>query len=114
MVFDSFALRDKNAPPLVRVESKLEVPSMEKTQFAYRFLSPGKKTALLKIDGLGAYREMWESEGRSRDIIKDVAVVYQQILKREAPTDMAAALAGIPSALSEGGYLILFLIFYTI
>jgi hypothetical protein len=93
-----FALRDKNAAPLVRIESKLEVPSMEKTQFAYGFLSQDKKTALLKIDGLGAYREMWESEGRSRDIAKEVAAVYQQILKREAPTDTAAALAGIPSA----------------
>jgi hypothetical protein len=94
----SFALRDQNAAPLVRVESKLEGPSMEKTQFAYRFLSPDKKTALLKIDGLGAYREMWESEGGSRDITKDLAAVYQQILKREAPADTAAALAGIPSA----------------
>ncbi|MDH5744019.1 MAG: S41 family peptidase, partial [Candidatus Aminicenantes bacterium] len=94
----SFALRDKNAPPLVRAGSKLEVPSMEKTQFAYRFLSPDRKTALLKIDGLGGYREMWESEGRSRDITKELALVYQQILKREAPTDTAAALAGIPSA----------------
>ncbi|UCE22769.1 MAG: hypothetical protein JSV46_11335 [Candidatus Aminicenantes bacterium] len=94
----SFALRDKNAPPFVRAGSKLEVPSMEKTQFAYRFLSPDKKTALLKIDGLNAYREMWESEGQSRDITKQLAAVYQQILKREAPTDTAAALAGIPSA----------------
>lgn len=94
----SFVLRDKSAPPLVRVESKLEVPSMEKTQFAYRFLSPDKKTALLKIDGLGAYREMWESEGRSRDITKEVAAVHKQILKREAPTDPPAALAAIPSA----------------
>jgi hypothetical protein len=94
----SFALRDTNAPPLIRAGSKLEVPSMEKTQFAYRFLSPDKKTALLKIDGLGAYREMWESEGQSRDITKELAAVYQQILKREAPSDPAAALAGIPSA----------------
>ena len=71
---------------------------MAKTQFAYRCLSPDRKTAWLKIDGLGAYREMWESEGRGRDITKDLAAVYQQILKREAPTDPAAALAGIPSA----------------
>ncbi len=94
----SFALLDKNAPALIRAGSQLEVPSMEKTQFAYRFLSPDKKTAWLKIDGLGAYREMWESEGRGRDITKDLAAVYQQILKREAPADPAAALAGIPSA----------------
>ena len=94
----SFPLRDKNAPPLIRVSSKLEVPSMEKTQFAYRFLAPDKKTALLKIDGLGAYREMWESEGRGRDVTKEIAEVYRQVLKREAPTDLAAALAGIPSA----------------
>lgn len=94
----SFAFRDKNAPALSRAVSQLEVPSMEKTQFAYRFLSPDKKTALLKIDGLGAYREMWESEGRSRDVTKDLAAVYKQILKREAPADTAAALAGIPSA----------------
>jgi hypothetical protein len=94
----SFALRDKNAPPFVRAGSKLEVPSMKKTQFSYRFLSPDRKTALLKIDGLNAYREMWETEGRSRDISKELAAVYRQILKREAPTDTAAALAGIPSA----------------
>jgi len=94
----SFALRDKNEPLLVRAASKLEVPSMEKTQFAYRFHAADKKTALLKIDGLGAYREMWESEGRSWDITKQLAAVYQQILKREAPADPAAALAGIPSA----------------
>lgn len=94
----SFALRDKNAPPLIRVESKLEVPSMEKTQFAHRFLSKDKKTALLKIDGLSAYREMWESEGQSRDITRELAAVYRHILNREAPMDTAAALAGIPSA----------------
>ena len=94
----SFALRDKNAAPLVRAGSKVEVPSMEKTQFAYRFISPDKKMALLKIDELNAYREMWESEGRSRDITKQLAAVYQQILKREAPSDPATALAGIPSA----------------
>jgi|GEM_PF-1859780 len=94
----SFPLRDKNPPPLVRAASKLEVPSMEKTQFDYLFLTPDKKTALLKIDGLGAYRERWESEGRGRDVTKDLALVYQQILKREAPADPAAALAGIPSA----------------
>ena len=94
----SFALRDKNAPLLVRAGSKLEVPSMEKTQFAYRFLAPDRKTALLKIDGLSAYREMWESEGQSRDITKELAAVYRQILKREAPTETEAAIAGIPSA----------------
>ena len=94
----SFALRDKNASPLIRVESKLEVPSTEKSQFAYGFLSPDKKTALLKVDGLNSYREMWEAEGRSRNITKAVAAVYQQILGREAPPDLAAALAGIPSA----------------
>ncbi|MDH4270517.1 MAG: S41 family peptidase [Candidatus Aminicenantes bacterium] len=93
-----FTLRDKNAPALIRGASKIEIPSMEKTQFAYRFLAPNRKTALLKIDGLSAYREMWESEGRSRDITKQLALVYQHILKREAPTDTAAALAGIPSA----------------
>lgn len=94
----SFALRDKSAPPLIRAVTKLEVPAMDKTQFAYRFLSPDKKTALLKIDGLGAYREMWEAEGRSRDVSKEIAVVYRQVLKREAPSDPAAALAGLPSA----------------
>jgi Peptidase family S41 len=94
----SFVLLDKNAPPLARAASKLEVPSMDKTQFAYRFLTPDRKTALLNIDGLGAYREMWESEGKGRDITKELAAVYQQILKREAPTDPAAAIAGLPSA----------------
>jgi hypothetical protein len=93
-----FALRDKNAPPLIRAASKIEIPSMERTQFAYRFLSPDKKTALLKIDGLEAYREMWESAGRSRDITQELALIYQQILKREAPADATAALAGLPSA----------------
>ncbi len=94
----SFALRSQSAPSLVRAASKLEVPSMGNTEFAYKFLSPDKKTALLKIDGLGAYREMWEAEGRGRDVTKYIAAVYEQILKREAPADMAAALAGIPSA----------------
>jgi hypothetical protein len=94
----SFALGDKTASPLVRAGSKLDVPSMEKTQFAYRFVSPDRRTALLKIDGLNAYREMWEAEGQGRDVTEEVALVYQQILKREAPADAAAALAGIPSA----------------
>jgi len=94
----SFALLEKNAPPLVRAASKLTVPSMENTQFAYGFLSPDRKTALLKIDGLGAYREMWESEGRGRDVAKEIALVYRQVFKREPPADPEAALAGIPSA----------------
>jgi len=94
----SFAYTDKSEYPLVRAESRLEVPSMEKTQFDYRFLTPDRKTALLKIDGLRAYREMWESEGKGRDVGKEITAVYQGILKREAPADPAAALAGLPSA----------------
>lgn len=95
----TFVHRDQSEAPLTCAASRLEVPSMEKTQFDYRFLTPDKKTALLKIDGLGAYREMWESQAAGRDVSGEIAAVYQQILKREAPTDPAAALAGLPSAI---------------
>jgi hypothetical protein len=95
----TFALPQKITPPLVAFESKLKLPSTEKQEFAYGFLTPDKKTALLKVDGMTAYREMFESEGQSRDITKEAAEVYEKIHGQKAPSDLAAVLAGIPSAI---------------
>jgi hypothetical protein len=42
--------------------------------------------------------QMFESEGQSRDITREAAEVYEKIQGRKAPSDLAAVLAGIPSA----------------
>ena len=91
-------LRPKQAPPLVRVESRLKVPTTGQGRFGYQFMSPDRKTALLKIDGTGAYREAWESESRSRDISQPVSRIYEALHGGKAPSDLSAVLAGIPSA----------------
>ena len=93
-----FALRDNAAAPLVRAGSKLEVPSTERSEFAYRFLSPDRKTALLRVVQMTAYREGFESEGQSRDVSRQAAKAYESFHGGKAPADPAAVLAGIPSA----------------
>ncbi len=95
----TFTLPQEISSPLIAVETQLKLPSTEKVEFAYAFLTPDKKTALLKIDGLTAYREMFESESQSRDITREAAEVYQKIHGRKAPSDLAAVLSGIPSAI---------------
>lgn len=93
-----FNLPQKIVSPLITVESKLELPSTEKCQFVYSFLSSDKKRALLKIDGMAAYREMFESESRSRDIYPEAARAYEIFQGKKAPSDLDAVMAGIPSA----------------
>lgn len=93
-----FNLPQKIVSPLINIGSKLELPSTEKCEFVYFFLSPDRKRALLKIDGMTAYREMFESESRSRDIYREAAEAYEKFHGEKAPPDLDAVMAGIPSA----------------
>ena len=94
-------LRLKQAPALVHVESRLTVPTTGRGWFGHQFMSADRKVALLKVDGKQAYREAWESASQGRDVSQEASRIYEALRGRRAPSDLAAVLAGIPSAVEE-------------
>ncbi len=93
-----FALPVELPASCIRPESAIRLPKTVKTEFSWDFSGPDKKTVILKIDGLTAYREMFESIAEGRDIRKELEQIYEKIHGRKAPEDNAELLAGIPSA----------------
>lgn len=79
--------------------SKIKLPSTEKSDFAYGFLEDDHKTAILKIDQLEAYREMFESISGKRDITGDLTAIYERYNGEKAPDDFDMLMAGIPSVI---------------
>jgi hypothetical protein len=83
---------------LISPKTSLELPDMSKGYFAYMFTGPKKECAILKVDELTAYREMFESTSNKKDVSETVAKYYEQINGKPAPSDFDEMLAGIPSA----------------
>jgi hypothetical protein len=95
----SFDLPRKITYPLIENDSGLELPSTETCDFVYSFLSPDKQTALLKVDGMTAYREMFETESMSRDVRQEAVAAYERFHGEKAPDNLASVIDGIPSAI---------------
>ncbi len=83
---------------LIMPESKIPLPDLTRSDFNYVFLDRDKETALLKIDELTAYREMFESIANKKDISATAAAYYKRYNGKEAPDNFEEILEGIPSA----------------
>lgn len=80
-------------------ESAVSVlPPMESRDFIWFFTGPKKETAILKIDELTSYREMFESLSVKREVTDEMVRVYERYNGEKAPDDFNEIMAGIPSA----------------
>ncbi len=95
----TFRLPVEISSGFLRNESRIEIPSMENRDFAWHFTSADRETAMLKIDNLTAYREMYESISESRNITEELKVLYQRFNGKTAPSGFEELMAGIPSAM---------------
>ncbi len=97
----SLDVQKKMKYPLTSPSTKITLPPRDKCDFAYAFIDEGRRTALLVIDGMSSYREVFEYEravGSSMDIDR-----AQEIYKRYhgtwfAPGDADQLIGGLPSA----------------
>jgi hypothetical protein len=81
-------------------ESKVSMPSTERFEIAYGFLSAERSTALLKIDGMKSYREGIESlRGSGFPEWKVYAIqAYKKYIGDNPPEEPDEVIAGLPSA----------------
>jgi hypothetical protein len=81
-------------------ESKVPMPSTERSEVAYGFLSSERSTALLRIDGMKAYREGFESlRGSGFSEWKLYAnQAYQKYIGDNPPEESDEIIASLPSA----------------
>ena len=80
--------------------SKIELPSIEKSDPSYGFLGGDKKIGILRVDSMSSYREAFESlKMRRSEFLENWARIrYRQFNKAEPPEDVDELLAGIPAA----------------
>ena len=57
-----FLRNTKGPDQLITAETKVDLPSIEKSNYVYRFIDDEKKTALLLIENMYTYRESFEME----------------------------------------------------
>jgi len=84
----------------IRPDSRVKRPRPYPKGFEYSFLDSERKTALLVVDDMQSYREMYEgwlagNPAQAGEVIREM---YKRIHQSDAPDDINAALAGIPSA----------------
>jgi hypothetical protein len=82
------------------LESKVAMPSTERSEIAYSFLSAERSTALLKIDGMKAYREGIESQRGSGFPDWNVYAIqaYKKYIGGNLPEEPDEIVASLPSA----------------
>ncbi len=93
-------LNTKTTYPLISPASSLELPSIKKSNYVYKFLDSQKKTILLLIENMHTYRETFEmgvalGGERRRNLARRL---YEQFNEKSAPMDFEEVIAGIPSA----------------
>ncbi|NHJ46281.1 MAG: hypothetical protein FK733_00700, partial [Asgard group archaeon] len=85
--------------PSIMKESIIEIPSTEKSEFAYNFLDKNQKIALLRVDGMIGYRENFELVGIDNEFqLNDAKNYYQRFNEKQPPNDKSELINGIPSA----------------
>jgi hypothetical protein len=84
----------------IRPDSRVKRTRPYPKGFAYTFLDAGRKTALLVIDDMQSYREMYEGwiANNTADAEGAIRAMYKRIHQSDAPEDIKAAMEGIPSA----------------
>lgn len=95
----TFRLPVEISSGFLRNESLLDIPSLDNRDFGWYFTSADRETAILKIDNLTAYREMYESISESRSVTEELKVLYQRLNGKAAPSGFDDIMQGIPSAM---------------
>jgi hypothetical protein len=95
----TFRLPVEISSGFLRNESLLDIPSIDNRDFAWYFTSANRETAILKIDNLTTYREMYESISESRSVTEELKILYQRINGKAAPSGFDEIMQGIPSAM---------------
>ncbi|KPJ59786.1 MAG: hypothetical protein AMJ46_09855 [Latescibacteria bacterium DG_63] len=95
----SFSIPFELNEPLIGVQSLIELPSTKNCEFAYDFLDEKRKTAILKVDGMGGFRENFELVGLDGEFsLNGARYFYQRYNEEDPPDDKPALINGIPSA----------------
>jgi hypothetical protein len=84
----------------IKPDSQVKRPRPYPKGFEYTFLDRERKTALLVVDDMQSYREMYEGwiASNPADAGRAIREMYKRIHQSDAPDDIKAAMAGIPSA----------------
>jgi hypothetical protein len=95
-----FALPDEMPANPIAPKTKVNLPSVEKTDFVYNFMDEEKRIALLRIDSMMSYREAfeWFSTLGLSWVKKSAEQAYERFNGIDAPEDLKETIAGIPSA----------------
>jgi CubicO group peptidase (beta-lactamase class C family) len=84
---------------LIANPSRVELPSTQRADFAYRFMDDRKRTVLLRIDDMQTYRECHEHWRFYGVFYEDLArKTYERYLGRKAPADRNQVIDALPSA----------------
>jgi hypothetical protein len=91
---------EKSREALVFAASSVELPSTERSDYVYRFMDEDRKTVLLLLENLYAYRETFEMESVIQQSLRTglARQLYQRYNASPPPLDTGQLLAGIPSA----------------
>jgi hypothetical protein len=84
----------------IKPDSRAKRPRAYSKGFDYTFLDPERRTALLVVDDMQSYREMYEGwmASNPKDAEEAMREIYKRIHQSDAPDDIKAVMAGIPSA----------------
>jgi hypothetical protein len=84
----------------IKPESRVQRTPPYPKGFDYTFLDVERKTAMLVVDDMQSYREMYEGwfANNPSDAEQAIREMYRRIHQTGAPDDIEAAMAGIPSA----------------
>jgi hypothetical protein len=84
----------------IKLDSQVKRPRPYPEGFAYTFLDAERRTALLVVDDMQSYREMYEEwiVSDPEEAKQAIREIYQRLHQSDAPDDIKETLAGIPSA----------------
>jgi hypothetical protein len=82
--------------PIIRAETSIKIPSIEKCDFVYDFIDNEKQTAYLRIADMSSYRENFENRGISENLFA-VKSIYFRYNGVQGPNNTDSLLAGLPS-----------------
>lgn len=88
---------DLIADPIIRAETSIKIPSIEKCDFVYDFLDNERQIAYLRIADMSSYRENFESRGVNENLYS-VKSIYYRYNGSQGPNNSDSLLAGLPSA----------------
>ena len=89
----------QNDNSIISAKSRVTIPSTKNCEFEYVFLDKLQKTVILKIDGMGGFRENFELVGLESEFqLNGAKYFYKRYNEKEAPTDKDSIIKGIPSA----------------